>query len=135
MIFAIILALVVIVIIIKRTGYSKNYFRPFNTLNNHQRLSDDDEDTEYNDDNVSSDALMNNIPVLSRPQKTMSKRFSNRTFQNAKHGSHSSNTLYYPEHFGTTDNHDGIDDDHSSLDMSVDLPIPPKVVNWEECMR
>ncbi|CAG8720670.1 8353_t:CDS:2, partial [Funneliformis caledonium] len=94
MIFAIILALIVLVIIIRKVSFNKNYFRQ-RTL--HQQLTltkDRIEDISSNVTNIYSHTLDN---------------LENSDIK-----------------------HDSID---SSLNISVDIHIPPKIVNWEECMR
>ncbi|RIA86132.1 hypothetical protein C1645_807946 [Glomus cerebriforme] len=155
MIFAIILALVAIAFIIRKTVYNKNYFRPFNRQIRHQQLLDnegwpnyhtyDNNNMEVMSGNGSENASMNVITVLNRPQRTMSRRFSN--FDDVTNVNSSNTGLLIDDEMSKNDDYSsGIkhqqeheehfsDDDYSSLDMSVDITLPPKIVNWEECMR
>ncbi|CAG8672944.1 11356_t:CDS:2 [Funneliformis mosseae] len=131
MIFAIILALIVLVIIIRKVSFNKNYFRQ-RTL--HQQLLDNDENNNsYNDvdDNssISENTQKNNtIFILNKPQRTLTKDRIEDISSNV--------TNIYSHTLDNLENsdikHDSID---SSLNISVDIHIPPKIVNWEECMR
>ncbi|RGB29017.1 hypothetical protein C1646_714462 [Rhizophagus diaphanus] len=151
MIFAIILALIAIAFIIRKTVYNKNYFT---RQNRHHQLLDNESWPNYNtydvnnmevmeDNNNSNNSSINASMMLDRPQRIMNRRFSN--FDNITNVSTSNTGLLIDENDDEFSYSSGIkqqeheehvsDDDNSSLNMSVDITLPPKIVNWEECMR
>jgi hypothetical protein len=154
MIFAIVIALVAIAFIIRKTVYNKDYFRPFIRRQNRRRLLDN-EDSEnwpslntYNNtndvevtegnNNIASSSSMDAIDVLIKPKRTMSRSSSNIIFDDTTNFN-SSNTgllIDYDElSYSSGIRQEERASNRSSLSTNVDVLIPPKIVNWEECMR